>query len=177
MQKNPSTVHFFRIYLSYVHFCEVNTAGRQMGCSRLPGFGFCPVVSVLFMALVPVSSVFSEWGRQLFSCQLQCRNDIWMTLLITSVVDYCHIPFLVLLTFSVHILESEQVLVIVISELSMKKMGTRDTCTHSPQVCHISSVYWLWAHELWQWHWSIFTSPSNFSEIELFCHLHHSLCL
>ncbi len=64
--------------------------------------------------------------------------------------------FLVLLRFCVHTFESEQVLAIIISDTTMKiSTADRDACTHTPQVCHISSVYWLWAQELWRWHWSV----------------------
>lgn len=59
------------------------------------------------------------------------------------------------------------------SALTMKM---RAACTHTLQVCRISSVYWLWAPELWWRHWSVWIL-SLFSEIELLSRLHHSLCL
>lgn len=155
----------------------MHVAGRQMVCSRFPGFGFCPIVSVVFMALVPVLSVFSYWRRQLFSCWLPCRNNRRRTLQprhLHSTADcfclykkrwreFCCrllslypliLLFLALLTFCVHIFEWEQVLVIIISDMTMKiSTANRAACTHTPQVCHISGVYWLGAQELW--HWSV----------------------
>lgn len=38
---------------------EVYVAGRQMVFSRFPGFGFCAIVSVLFVASAPILSVCS----------------------------------------------------------------------------------------------------------------------
>lgn len=56
----------------------------------------------------------------------------------------------------VHTFEkSEWILATIISEPAKISGANRDACTHTPQVGHISSVYWLWAQELWHWHWSV----------------------